>query len=327
MNLVRRDWKAVLRSGLIMLGGLLMVTLPIIIYFGVNGALDDLWQMYFKLNLGSYTGNYMGFNETELHIRKWKNALLPFGMGVFFIITLILGIICFAINYWKQKSGWLLLIAVVATWLIIGFFCGFEYYYIPLFTYAVLGCIYIVKYIAKLVCFKFTRFKSLFDRSLFKNLGIICLCLISLLVAFPFVVNTIDINKPRENYVPLVVADIVKDYNQTAEKPASLFCYCMVDYGFYNAAGLIPETKFYARSAFTVDEFPEMYQAFDETISNPNRPDFLVVYTCNFKIQQDFLLTYYDYYYGTLEASTIKYVIFDGDSDYISAEFVILFRK
>ena len=322
MNLVRRDWKTVSRSGLIMLGGLMIVTLPIIIYFGVNGALDDLWQMYFQLNMGSYTGNYMGLNETELYIRKWKNALFPFGMGGFFITTLILGIICFAINYWKQKSGWLLLIAVVATWLIIGFFCGFEHYYIPLFTYAVLGCIYIVKYIAKLVCFKFTRFKSLFDRSLFKNLGIICLCLISLLVAFPFVLNTIDINKPRENYAPLVVADIIKDYNQTAEKPATLFCYSMVDYGFYNAAGLIPETKFYARSAFTVDEFPEMYQAFDETISNPNRPDFVIAFK-----HQVFLLTYYDYYYGTLEASTIKYVRFDDKSDYVSVEFVILFRK
>ena len=65
-----------------------------------------------------------------------------------------------------------------------------------------------------------------------------------------------------------------------------------------------------------------MYQAFDETISNPNRPDFVIAFK-----HQVFLLTYYDYYYGTLEASTIKYVRFDDKSDYVSVEFVILFRK
>ena len=51
VNLVRRNFVVALCSGLVMLGGVLIITLPIVIYFAAVGGLDDLWQVYFCVNL------------------------------------------------------------------------------------------------------------------------------------------------------------------------------------------------------------------------------------------------------------------------------------
>jgi len=282
--------------------------------------------MYFKLNIGSYSGNYSGLSEFEMFIRKWKNSLWIFTLGAYFIFIFVLGLVCFAVQFWRQKSGWLMLVSVVPTWLLTGFFCGFEHYYIPFFTYTVLGVIYLVKYIAKFILCKFKTIASKVQYLWFKNLILGLVVCISFFMALPFVLNIADINRPRENYAPLVVADIINEYNETAEKPATLFCYNMIDYGFYNALGTIP-VKYFARSAFMPDVFPEMFEAFDETIRNQTC-DFVVV--CDYGFfgeQKTLLLEYYDFYNGTLEDSTIEYSYFDDKVEYTGVNFILMFRR
>ena len=325
-NLLRRNFKQLILSCLIMLGGLLVITLPILIYFLANGALGNLFEVYFKLNLGSYSGDYSGLTEQQMFVRKWKNALQVFGLGAYFIVFFFVGIVCFVVQNWKQKSGWILLVVVLTTWIMVGFFCGFKYYYIPLYAYTVLGCVYMIKYLVKFIMFYFYHTQIFFEKCWPKVLAISLVASSCFFLALPFVLNIVEINRARENYTPLVVADIISDYNKTAKRSATLFCYDMVDYGFYNAAGIVPNIKFFARSAFTPEVFPEMYEDFDETILK-QKCDFVITYKYQIEQKSKFFLKYYDFYYGTLESSTLKYVLFDGKREYITAEFVILFRR
>ena len=326
INLVHRNFLVIVRTGLIMLAGVLLVTLPVLIYFGVNGALGELWQTYFQLNLGSYSGNYSGLTETEMIARRWKNALWIFTLGAYFMFAFVLGIVGFAIQYWRQKSGWLMLIAVIPTWLLVGFFCGFEHYYIPFFTYTILGVIYFVKLGVKLILYFAHKLNIPSGRLWVKYLVSGLFVIVCFFCALPFVLNLSEINRPRENYAPLVFADMVTEYKVNTGNSPTLFCYNMIDYGFYNAVGVVPNVKYYARSAFMPDVFPEMFEAFDETIRN-QVCDFVVVRSGDLDEKKEFLLNYYDFYKGTQKESTINYSYFDDSQKYVKVKFIVLFRK
>ncbi len=321
INLVRRNLIGLLRSGLIMVGGILIVTLPILIYFAVVGALDSLWEVYFLSNILSYTGHdSTNLWELALSAQPWINCSQALLAGFYFVVLFFVGIFAFARQYRRQK-GWLLPLAAIVSWLLVGFFCGYVYYFLPLFTYGILGAVYLVKG----VCFVFKSIEIEFKRQWANALMIALVFVISVLLALPGVTNVVEINRPREEYVPLVVADILAEYNETAEKSATLFCYRMSDQGFYNAAGLIPNVRYFAQNSFSEESLPEMYQAFDETIRN-QVCDFVVVLDSELEEHQDFLLSYYDYYYGTLEKSTFTYSYFEPD-EYLEEKIILLFRR
>ena len=319
MNLVRRDWKTVSRSGLIMLGGLLIVTLPIIIYFGVNGAVGDLFEVYFKVNF-SYSGNIYGLTESQLRVQQILRVFSPLFLSPYVGIFLLLGIIAFAVQYWRQKSGWLLLIAVVPTWFMIGFICGYGYYYLPLYAYEILGVVYAIKLVANIL----RAVDCKVQKQWIKSVVLILVAILSYLLSFPFVSATVEINQPRENYAPLVVADIIAEYNQTAEAPATLFCYYMADWGFYNACGIVPNVKYYAINNFTREEFPAMYESFDEIISE-QKCDFVLA-TLEMYETNELLSSHYAPYFETKEDSKINFKYW-VDTCYFEAPLIILFRK
>jgi len=321
INLVRHRIKEVLKSGLIMLGGLLIITIPVITYFATFGALDDLWNCYFKINLCNYTGDVVGMSQAEIVTTRLKNILKPIFMGAYFILFMLWGMICFAVQYWRRKSGWLLLISIVLTWFIIGFFVGYLYYYIPLFVYSILGVIYLVKVVAHVL--KSIEFSL--KRNWSKGITVVVIAIVSFFLTLPFVANVVEINRSRNHYAPLVVADIINEYNQTADQPATLFCYRMSDGGFYNASNIIPNVYFFAKNSFVEKDFPEMYKAFDETIRN-QKCDFVITYLKDFQENEAFLLEYYDFYYGSLESSTLPYVFYEP-SGYGKNQIVVLYRK
>lgn len=316
VNLVRRQFGQILRAGFIMLGGIMLVTLPIVIGFAVVGGLDDLLAVYFKLNMTRYSG------DTTDVLKPWRNSLYIFFVGAYALIFLLWGMICFAVQYWRQKSGWLLLIAIIPSWLIVGFFGGLMYYYLPLFTYAVLGVIYLVKVVAHVL----RSVEITIKRRWVSSLMVVLVTVVSFFAAMPFITNLAEINRPRDAYAPLVVADIIAKYNQTAEQPATLFCYHMSDAGFYNAAGIIPNTYYYAQNSFTETAFPEMYAAFDETIAS-QLCDFVVTYRWVYDDKAEFLSEYYHPYFDNdLEKSTLLFRFFEP-AGYETSHIVILFRN
>lgn len=322
VNLSQRKFNEIMRAGLIMIVGIAVISIPILIGFAAVGALDDLFMVYFQLNMTRYSADVVGLTEVERFIRPWTNLLKSFLIGIFFFITLCWGVICFAVKNWHQKSGWQMLIAVVGTWLLVGFFGGLLYYYLPLFAYTGLGAVYIIK----MVVHVFQTLGSGIKRPWVKSFVIVLVTVVSFFVAFPFVTNRAEINRPREDYAPLVVAEIISKYNQTAAQPATLFTYQMADAGFYNAAGIIPNMYYYANHSFTQDAFPEMYQSFDETIRS-QLCDFVITYRRVYLDNQEFLSNYYHPYFDyDLEASTLPFNFFEPVV-YGHSQIVILFRN
>ena len=98
INLVHRNWRVVVRSGLIMLGGFMILTLPVLIYFGVNGAFDNLWEVYFKVNLFNYNGDIEGLTQSEKIANHFKGLLRSFFTGAYFIIVFLWGLDCSVID-------------------------------------------------------------------------------------------------------------------------------------------------------------------------------------------------------------------------------------
>ena len=323
VNLIEHRLTTVVRSGLIMLGGFIVVTLPIVIGFVALGAFDDLFEVYLVINLTLYDGSFQS-NGEEFIMNPWMNFFVSLLLGVYFSPVLILGLVCFAVRYWHQKSGWLLLIASFFTWLLLGFFCGYQYYYLPLYAYAVLGIIYTIK----IVIYFFKKIDIVISGRTIQLVTVLIVSVISFLMALPFVGNVVEINRPRKNYTPIVVADIIADYNKTAEQPATLFCYRMAACGFYNAAGIIPNVRYYAQSSFTIKKFPIMFEAFDQTIVE-QKCDFVLTYRSQYEANQDWLLAYYHpYFNNNLELSTLPYIIYDGfEYGDVKGEVVLLFRN
>ncbi len=323
VNLVHRKFATVVRSGFMMLGGVLLVTMPIVIAYAAVGALDDLFRVYFVLNICSYNGfDEYNFNDNNT-VYSWKNLLDSFFIGVYFAVVMIWGLVCFAVKHWRQKSGWLLLIAVIATWLMMGFFLVAVYYYLPLFTYTVLGLIYAVKGVTHML----QSVEITIQRRWVSGLMVLLVTVISFLISFPFVRNISEINRPRADYAPLVVADIIADYNRDhpEAQPATIFGYLISDAGFYNAAGVVPNVYYYAENTFTRDAFPAMFEAFDATIRDQTC-DFVVTYLYQYRKNEAFISEYYQPYFGTVEASTLPFVFYEP-SAYGYNELIILFRK
>ncbi len=321
LNFMRHQFKLVLLNGLIMLGGIALITLPVLLYFIFVDGLSSLWEVYFLTNIFCYTGDIKGLTEKQLNAAKWGNIINVFLISPLFLLLYILGLVCFVIQFWHQKSGWLLLVPAIITTFLVGFFCGYTYYYLPLFAYALLGVVYVVKMIVGVL--------QKVDVVVCKHWKI-CLLLATLTVfsfmlSVPVVPYVVEMNQSRENYAPLVVADIISEYNQSTNKEATLFCYQMADCGFYNAAGIVPNVRFFAKNCFTEDSLPEMYQAFDRTISE-QYCDFVVTYLDIFEKHKDLLLQYYDFYFETKELSTLPYIAF-VEYGYLEMEIVILFRK
>lgn len=318
VNLVEHKFLVVVRSGLFMCGGFVLVALPILISFAALGAVSDLFKIYFMVNIG----NYGAGNLNPEYNDYWRNFGLSFVLGSTFALLMLIGLVGFAINYWRQKSGWLLLITALSSWLMVGLIGAYLFYYLPMYAYTVLGVVYLIKVIVGML-------KNASIEIQRRGVKIACLLvviLVSFFAAIPFVNNLKEIGQPRENYAPLVVADIIAEYNQTADQPATLFCYRMADAGFYNAAGIVPSMKFYAHSSFSETGYPEMFAAFDETIRQQTC-DFVVTYPWVYEAKQDFLTQYYHFYRdGDLQANTISFRFYEPGG-YEESALVILFRN
>lgn len=322
VNTVEHKFKVAVRGALTMFAGLLVVTLPIIVWFAISGGLGDLFGVYFGVNFSKYDGDFVNSDGTISERHVLSNFLISFCVGSVYILLLIFGLICFAVANWRQKSGWLLLICALVTWFMVGFFCGYGYYYIPMYAYASLGAVYFVKLLADLVLKVDLQIKH---RAL-KIIGVVAVVVACGLLSWPLSVSTVDINRSRENYAPLVVADLIQEYNQNATEPATLFCYQMADCGFYNAAGIVPNVRYFAECSFTEASFPEMFAAFDEAIRS-QATDFVVTYRTVYDRSSEFLSQYYHPYLNhELEASTLPFDFLEADG-YNHSRIVVLFRN
>ena len=302
MNLIKKKYKETFISILWMLVGFGVITLPVGIYFGVNNSLNYLWQSYFYDNIFRYdVGNGL------------INYLINFigsSIIVYIGITLIF-VALIALEIYLLKKNFKLFLLILPLFFQLLLFVLLKalpltYYFLILVPYITLG----VKALLSII-------KKEPEKCKFRVLSISLV--VAVLFGLTFITgnNSKDFGKQKEEYVQY---QVVKDIESFELENPTLFCYSMWDYGFYNALGVVPTERFYARNNFSRKAYPEMYETFDNAIKNATA-DFVIVIKSDYEENQSMFDNKYNF------VNDYKALIYENDINYIEEEFILLIKK
>lgn len=272
-----KQFRTTIFNILMMLLGIVIVTAPIILYFAINHALHDLLHVYFIVNMTAYS------NSDPLIVLKTLG--LFFAIGPVVLVLILWGVIRFAIKHWKERTGWLVLTAFIVNLLLLSMTSKLiTYYFIGLIPYAILGAIDILDLIGK-------KFNPVNHQSWL----LVGIAAVFILITIPCSSLTYEIGRSRDSYAPLVIADTIHEYENKNHTKATLCCYKIGDFGFYNTADIIPNTYYFASNYISDEKYPEMGQSFNSYAKN-QVCDFIITDENTWNRDKDFLLQYYQPY-------------------------------
>lgn len=246
--------------------GFVIITLFVIGYFAYHSALMDLWEVYFYGNIFLYGEKASLFSKIYFMIANlvgtsFVNKLLFFPTYIGFLWMLI-----------KRRKETLFCVLSFAT-SVLGIFFGtaYNYYSLVLATFAFLGLYPVCDGLAKL--FE-SREKFKFSKGIPVISMILCIILSIFLSENTYLLKYDKSDMPQYKFATII--NSVED--------ATLLNYHFLDGGFYFAADIIPENKFFYFSNLPA---PEMEADQNQMIEN-KEVDFVV--TRNAKLE-DYLNT------------------------------------
>jgi len=267
VNLFKKNFKQTFINIGFMAISFVGLTFLIFIYFIVNGALKDLFDVYFYDNIFLYTANPTFARNYGFFKENW----MIFAVGLIGIIPLW--------NKFKWNSFVIFAIAQIQVFMT--FYGNCETYYLqPFIVYMVFGVI-------ALCMISRSRLKRVANLALVFATLFVCLTL-----SFVYANPIGNLSKEKEDYVQYQVA---ADIHASGIENPTLNCYVMKDYGFYNAAGIVATEKYYTRVNFSKAVMPEMYDCYRSSVIE-KRCDFIVLTNQLYAENKNFLLVYYDLY-------------------------------
>ncbi len=238
--LFQKKIKKFVAGGVCFAAGMFSTLLPWLIYFGINGALDDWYQCYIYNNIFLYSDIAQGENGIGKKIYDLAKILLWLIVdNRFYFFFIITGAVYFLLS---AKIRWLEKINVFSmmAFLFLGIYVGgsdLPYYSIPLMAFAVLGLI-----LAGL----------LIERMWKKELPVflISVTVISgVFFAGHFSMNTYFMDQKREDYFLYKFKKIIEQ----DENPTLVTIGCL-DAGLYTVTGIIPDCRFFQTNGIAFDE-------------------------------------------------------------------------
>ena len=244
-----KKWKYVWNMILYISAGVVVATLPVLTYFLVNGALSDLWEVYFYINIFQYTPDPNGgYTAAVYALSVLHNLLLP---NICVMLLVVMG------GIWAVVKRKLTLVVQVGLMLLAGFavvyskiiyypyylliFCGFSIFgFIPL--YELLSGT-----IAKLKCKAYVGV-------------LIVACLLVLPATYFLSDNTDMLQYQKEDLPQYQFAQII---NQ--KEDATVLNCGFMDGGFYTVSGVVPNMKYFCLMNANVDE---AFEAQKEAVRN-----------------------------------------------------------
>lgn len=243
-------WKRLGGTILTIAGGVIALSIPILIYFAANGALLDLFEVYFYDNLFLY-GNG---SESGVMVRI---EALYLSLESMVIASPIVTVLIIVSIFWAWSEGHqrlvLSLICMVTTAFIfayVGTSMRFGYYsllfsvFAPMAAPAIYSVIRSVFGIPRLKNFRkrFSNARELMQRGTAAT-AVVCLILAGILTP-----NRSMMFKSREETVQYQFAEVINTVDD-----ATLLVYQVLDYGFYTAANVVPNCRYFC----TVNARPE----------------------------------------------------------------------
>ncbi len=277
-QLLIKNVRRAITSSLLFLGVMFSVGIPWVIYFAATGGLKDFFYYYFYQNM---------FGYSYLSDPVLPNMILAIvkGVGAFFFrnpqiaLLIVLGFVWLLTRKKEQvkpieKINAVLLFGLLACGAYMGG-QGYRYYGLVLMPFAALGLAPVARLLeAKLPA---DRWKPWIRKS---AVGAFSL----LMLAFALLIsdNRYMLSINREDTPQVSFAETMKACK--TEDEISLFCFAFPDAGFYLAANVIPEYRFFATSNVGLSEIGQaqndyIAQKSAEFIVTRNRDDIPDGYT------------------------------------------------
>ena len=216
----KKDVKSVIEIALLWLIGMIVASIPVIIYFVSNNALSDLWHVYGYNLIFAYKPNAKGNMNILLFV------FLSLFINILFIIA---GVITAMTDKLDTKEKLAIRLMFLGNVIYTLFFAWKEKYvllcFMPIFAVWFIGLMYLIINIFP----EDFKFKKL----------LIPIMLVSVVVSGIVCINTDKIGDKKEDYVQYEFAEIINK-----EKNPSLLVYRGQECGFYFATGLLPTTKY-----------------------------------------------------------------------------------
>lgn len=252
-NLTHKNVKRLLFNLLYLLLGFAIATLPVILYFGINSSLSDMFYCVFKLGFSRSTNYYESFNLSwEL---KLSGAVLAF----------VFSILC---RKRIERNISIILMAVsAATWLLLHLGTPFYYYFTTAYPCLILAL---------------ALFCKIYDPFiLFEDIGqIVTICLFALFLFYyvPTGLDTIDTVMNNRDFTG------ANQYQQDVTDMAALIPDCdrdsvfsfMIDMQWFEACQITPCCKYVVNLPFFIELCPEAEREIIDMLKH-DPPKWLVV--------------------------------------------------
>lgn len=302
LKMIKKEYKSAFDSILFMFIGFVSVSVIIILFFAVNGALGDLFYDYFYLNLFCYN------NETS-KLQKYISILKDKTWLFLLVIIAISALVSLLVLLFKKKRNMFLMVLAPIS--------QFVFFLIKVDTLYMYYLLILMPFMSLILMFVL----GLFDKiKLYKGFEIAIVCIMFTgLLFFTFMCSNpiYDLNRKKSEYIQFQVA---KDIESFGINNYSVFCYDMLDYGFYNACGVIPTEKYFARNNFTKEGYPEMFESFDNAIVE-KRNDFVLMLKSDYMEKFEFVGRYYSF------VNEYSHQYFESIIDIKTLDVVLLYKR
>lgn len=242
-SLIKKQFFSALKTGFLFLVGILIATLPWLVYFGVNHSINDWLISYLVIN----SVNYPVPMSLIAHIQFVFSAISgQVGVNPIFGAILWLGLIFFLLSrkFFSTLLPRLLTVSLVF-FLSVSVYSGglrFLYYYLILAPLSVLGFIVFDRYVVQETKLRLSPKSSLAT--------VFLLLLVLSIYSFRFQDNTYMIKWQQKDLVQYKFADIIAQ----TDAP-SLLEYGTLDLGFYTTTGIVPNCRFFVRQNLNQSKF------------------------------------------------------------------------
>jgi hypothetical protein len=235
--IARMQAKHLLPAYGLLLGGLLLATIPWVIYFGVHRAIGDWLQGYFVTNLTNYMVVPGSILKRVLSLAV--NVRNTLARNLQYSSFLIVGLVWVLFGKKSQISAleklsiWLF--AVLTAFFVYVGGRDFYYYGIALCVYSVFGIILVLRLVERYFD------KTAVVRTIF-GIGLAGMAVVLLLYGLTTSRNTPFLSTTADEYVLFRFRDEMKK----SESP-TLFNYGYLDLGLFNICDIMPTTKYFCK--------------------------------------------------------------------------------
>ena len=229
--LIKKQTKPLLTAVLGVITGFFTVAVPVVIFYAVNGGLENLVDIYFVMNIFKY---HMSEEKGTL-LNSLINPLLAFPAHLnnnyqIFILTIVAMFYLFCRN--KELAGLFITAFFFGCYFA---FIGSEncaYYPLILTPFAAFGGLPVNQMVTSFLSRKKTGIKIL---------GLSLSVILTALFCLPFAANLKYFGLPKESYPTYTFSEIIMN-----SEDKSFVCYDFIDCGFYTYMHVDPEVPYYS---------------------------------------------------------------------------------